>query len=498
LTTEIVVGDTGIFYPGFSYKASHACNALFDFDRNGNPVRIIPIDSAKPSYTLFSQNVGDLRYDSKGNIIMSYSIMDTTFVFDTVLYTPTNTFKSFLIKANPSTRKIIWVREWKEDAYQQSSFANIGIDKYNNIYVNGQAGLNSVVNGDSIKFNSTAAVAMTAFFKLDSNGNTFWKIIADKGINGGGGIYQEPFTLYGENQICVPINVGQIIFWGGDTLRSIGTYPNNTSPWFLTFLNATSGKVEYADSLPQSNPLNNSIRKVITDEQGNIFFGGRFSAGLTVDSSHIYNIGGNNDAYVVKWGQNCSDSTALIAPLSAQGLIANPNGNAIDVTWQNISQYADKYRVYRSATDSLTGYALIDSVSSSTTHYTDVHASVNQAYWYKVSAVNHAGDAYSNADSASIRTVGLSEVTSIRHLSLYPNPTTNYTELSVWNDADKTLETKMTVTDMSGRQMYSRAITLSQGKNDFMLDVSGYGSGIFILNLNGNGGSYSRRLVVVK
>lgn len=76
LTTEIVVGDTGTFYPGFNYRATHACNALFDFDRNGNPVKLIPIDSAKTSYTALTLSINDISYDSRGNIGMPYMISE--------------------------------------------------------------------------------------------------------------------------------------------------------------------------------------------------------------------------------------------------------------------------------------------------------------------------------------------------------------------------------------------------------------------------------------
>ena len=211
-------------------------------------------------------------------------------------------------------------------------------------------------------------------------------------------------------------------------------------------------------------------------------------------------MGGINDAFILKWGLPCPDTTAIIPPLAAEDLVAYAVGqHAIDVDWHNISQYTDRYRIYRSTTDSTTGYSIIDSVSNSTTQYTDVNVIANQIYWYRVSAVNNAGETFSNSDSAIIIPNGISEVsTAIRHIALYPNPANSYTELSVWSEASSTFPATITVTDMEGREFYNKQSEIYPGKNDLVIDISDMSAGVYVVSIHSLNGTYSKRLVLLK
>jgi hypothetical protein len=131
-------------------------------------------------------------------------------------------------------------------------------------------------------------------------------------------------------------------------------------------------------------------------------------------------------------------------------------------------------------------------------HYTDVNIVPNQLYWYKVAAVNEAGEAYSNADSASIRTVGIADISNIKHIALYPNPASSYTELSVWNESPGSLIAGISIVDMEGRTFYEKQTQLLQGKNDFMIDISAIGSGVYIVYIRTDNEAYGKRLVIVR
>jgi hypothetical protein len=492
----VLLLDTGSFYPGFNFTTTHPCDAIFEFDLNGNPISMLPIDSFGLNTSSYNTNFLDIAYDSKGNAILAYSIYDTIKLIDTVLNCPANGYRSFLFKANLQTNKIIWIKEWQEDLFGISGFVHLNVDNNDNIYANGDMGLNSVFNGDSSLFNTTASLGMAGIFKLDSNGNTIWRDLSDNTDNANIGVNTLPFTIYGNQYVCVPINVSGPTYWGGDTLYS-GVAGSGPNPFFMTFLDNTNGKVVYADSLAWSNTLTCAIFKILADQEGNLLLGGLFSSSLIAGDTITY-IGGINDAFVVKWGLPCPDTDALIPPVPAGGLIASASGyTAIDVDWHNIGQYVDRYRIYRSTIDSVTGYSLIDSVGNAIEHYTDVNVSTNQIYWYKVSAVNNAGEAYSNSDSAVIIPTGIAQVnTAIRHISLYPNPADAYTELSVWSETSFTAT--ITLTDIEGREFYSNQTSIAQGKNDYMIDLSGISDGVYMVNMNSNNGSYSKRLVVVK
>jgi hypothetical protein len=111
--------------------------------------------------------------------------------------------------------------------------------------------------------------------------------------------------------------------------------------------------------------------------------------------------------------------------------------------------------------------------------------------------VNGAGETFSNSDSAVIIPNGIRALsTDIESISLYPNPTADYTKLSIWSSISG--PATVSVIDMEGSEFYSKAITFKQGKNDLILNILGISAGIYMVNLQCNNSSYSKRLVIVK
>jgi hypothetical protein len=490
--STVLLLNTGLFYSGFNFTSTYRGDAVFEFDLNGNPVSMLRIDSFYVNAPFTGNNVVDLAYDSKDNIILSYVTYDTVKIFDTVLKSPSGTERDFLVKANPQTHKITWIKEFLLGPFAQGGFGIVVIDDHDNIYPNGGGGRNSVFNGDTIRFNTTSSPAMGAFFKLDSNGNTLGFFVADQTNNGNVyGVFPGDMSFFGNQYIATPINIYGPTYWGGDTLNYIG------NPFIMTYIDLATMKVVFADSIEGSS-INDGIAALTSDEQGNVYAGGYFTPGLIAGNT-ITSTGGINDAFVLKWGLPCPDTDALIPPLAAIDLVASASGlHAIDVNWHDVAQYADRYRVYRSTTDSSTGYSLIDSVSNSTTLYTDVNVVAHQIYWYRVSAVNHAGETFSNSDSSIIIPNGIAEISDIRHIALYPNPANDYTKLSIWSDATSPFSATISFTDMEGRVSYSKQTQINQGKNDLIIDISEISAGMYIVNLRGNNETYSKRLVVVK
>jgi hypothetical protein len=412
---------------------------------------------------------------------MIYSIYDTAKVFDTVLYTPSGSLRTFLLKADYLTHKIIWIKEWTEDQFQQSIFASLIVDKSDNIYTDGIGGLGGIFNGDTIKFNSTPNYSMGICFKFDSNGHTLWHDVADNTNNSNTSVIVGPMTLYSDQYVCIGVVVFGPTYWGGDTLNSFGTnWQNWTAPQFISFINTNTGKVVYGDSIAGSNALTTTPDKIVSNGQGDVYLGGYFSSELIAGHDTIYNMGGINDAFVLKWGVPCAeDSTSLIPPPPAIGLVAYASGlHAIDVSWQNISQYADRYRIYRSTIDSITGYTLTDSVSRSTTQYTDVSVVANQIYWYRVSAVNNAGETFSNSDSAVIIPTGISTIPTTGTITLYPNPNSGSFILRSSGSFGK----EYTVYDMIGRVVSQGVITTDKQN----ISLKGISMGSYTLEVQGS------------
>ena len=90
-------------------------------------------------------------------------------------------------------------------------------------------------------------------------------------------------------------------------------------------------------------------------------------------------------------------------PSTPSGITATASSSSIIVTWNSVSG-ADSYKVYR-ATSSNGNYSVLSNVYS--TSYTDYSVSAGTTYYYKVSAVNNAGESsMSSYASAKISSGG--------------------------------------------------------------------------------------------
>ncbi len=69
----------------------------------------------------------------------------------------------------------------------------------------------------------------------------------------------------------------------------------------------------------------------------------------------------------------------------------------------------------------------------------------------------------------------------IANLSLFPNPVKNV--LSVQIDADKRINSQLVVTDMNGKQVYTRTQSLVQGGNLVPINTTGWQTGTYILKV---------------
>ena len=99
----------------------------------------------------------------------------------------------------------------------------------------------------------------------------------------------------------------------------------------------------------------------------------------------------------------CLNGCSLpVAPLAASALSASAaSSSQIDLSWSDNSNNETSFRVERSANGS-TGWASVGSVGSNNTSYSNTGLSASTEYFYRVFAVNSAGDSpASNTDSAT-------------------------------------------------------------------------------------------------
>ncbi|MFM2226434.1 MAG: hypothetical protein RJA07_2636 [Bacteroidota bacterium] len=166
-----------------------------------------------------------------------------------------------------------------------------------------------------------------------------------------------------------------------------------------------------------------AYQNLLINETGNLYITGNMTSNNVVaglDTAYYY--GGQNDMFIIKYGNNCGNTSSLITAAAPIEVLAKCNNNSIKLTWKDISNTEDKYYIYRSLTAS-SGFAKIDSVAANTTQYIDNAVSSGTNYWYAVSAHNNMGEGYqSNIDSSTLCGVGINEINTNNHLVVYPNP----------------------------------------------------------------------------
>ncbi|MFM2223970.1 MAG: hypothetical protein RJA07_172 [Bacteroidota bacterium] len=239
-----------------------------------------------------------------------------------------------------------------------------------------------------------------------------------------------------------------------------------------------------------NNSSTNSVRlqNLLVNEKGNIFASGNLSnnsVAVGTDTAKYY--GGNNDMFIIKYGNVCGNNMPMIAAGTPGGLVAKCNGTAISLSWQKLNNGEDKYYIYRSFAAN-SGFVKIDSVQPTINTYTDANVLSKTNYWYAISSHNIVGEGYlSMVDSARLCDDTLSgfvgSVATQYQLSVYPNPCNE--KLLV--RSNKLLVNTIEVTNVVGRIVFQQ---INKSLNQqLQIDVSKLSSGIYFIkatDINGN------------
>ena len=81
-------------------------------------------------------------------------------------------------------------------------------------------------------------------------------------------------------------------------------------------------------------------------------------------------------------------------------------------------------------------------------------------------------------------------------LNLYPNPAN--TEIQIELSVPLNSDAMFIVSDLPGRQLINKNVSLVKGKQNITLDLSTLDSGSYLFQLHTSQGSVSRKFVVVK
>jgi hypothetical protein len=113
-------------------------------------------------------------------------------------------------------------------------------------------------------------------------------------------------------------------------------------------------------------------------------------------------------------------------------------------------------------------------------HYDDVNR-VKGINYYRLRIVD-IDNSIKYSDIITVRNTGAVNFT------IYPNPVNN--SLRVNMDAEKAEMAGVSITDINGRKVYSRQVTVTQGNNSFSLDVNTFSKGTYYIKVQLKNGSF--------
>ena len=137
------------------------------------------------------------------------------------------------------------------------------------------------------------------------------------------------------------------------------------------------------------------------------------NTGAKAGTTYYYRVKAVNDAGLSPYSNVVSGKVKSVTPKPAAPVVkighSATSGKPM-LTWNAVSG-ATSYKVYR-ATSQKGTYSLLGTVT--TTSYTNTGAKAGTTYWYKVKAVNSAGEsAYSNVVSGQVKSTGQTTVTTL-------------------------------------------------------------------------------------
>jgi len=80
-------------------------------------------------------------------------------------------------------------------------------------------------------------------------------------------------------------------------------------------------------------------------------------------------------------------------------------------------------------------------------------------------------------------------------LEVYPNPSKGNFNLIISNPGNGVAD--VTVLDLNNRKLFTRKFNVNVESNKFSIDLTGFASGIYLLNVRINGSNLSKKLVLL-
>ena len=173
-------------------------------------------------------------------------------------------------------------------------------------------------------------------------------------------------------------------------------------------------------------------------------------------------------------------TVAATLPVSLVNFNAQRNGKVNDLSWKtSMEQNTSRFIIERS-TDGGHNYTDIGQVAAAANsntersyHFTD-RTPVKGINYYRLRIVD-INSVFKYSDIKNVRNEGTAD------FSFAPNPVQQQMKIKL--DADKADKGFVTITDMSGKQVYSNNITVAEGTNNLIIETGKFSSGLYIITI---------------
>jgi hypothetical protein len=449
---------------------------------------------------------------------------------------------AFILELNPNGTGIIWNCYY--GGSDAETFYSITEDHLNNIYISGYGTVNTPLMTQTGAYNNSS-VGKGLLTKFTKQGERFW---ASLYITGNGAIRSikadnqnniyftgdvtvngmpcySPYvnnSLRGTQDVFVAkFNSANTFVWstylGGDAWEyysAIATsgeaYPNTTSAVYVigttestNFPTQTSGYANgyYDNSL---NGLTNTFISKFANSGQMTWSTYHGNATSNYDGGSDLVVNGRNEVYVT--GYTAGISTLALAGAYNQNTISNPSGSSSDAYLLAFT-FTECERIWSSyfggsrtesgraiALDQDNNLYLVgESYSTLADSYPLPRVQYTGAWWQPDNGGAGHDDGFISRFDLSLISYGVKDNQETGFLNVYPNPVSQIVniEAELKNKEDIIL----TVYTLTGQKVLEKSESKIGGLYRTQLDMSGYNSGIYIVQLNISGKLYVKKLI---
>ncbi|MFH0893730.1 MAG: SBBP repeat-containing protein [Bacteroidota bacterium] len=451
---------------------------------------------------------------------------------------------AFILELNPNGTGIIWNCYY--GGSDAETFYSITEDHLNNIYISGYGTVNTPLMTQSSAYNNSS-VGKGLLTKFTKQGERLW---ASLYVTGNGAVKcikadnQNNFYITGDittngmpiytptNAYCdnslggaqdafiAKFDVSNTIVWStylggsafdyGNALAISGVYPNTSTNVYVTgstesidFPTQASGYASgYLDNT-KNGSSNTFISKFTNNGAMNwSTYHGNMTSGYDVGCDII--ISGRDEVYVT--GYTYGITTQILDGAYNQNTISNPSGSSSDAYLLAFT-FGDCERIwstYFGGSRTETGRAIAldqddnlymvgESYSTLADSYPLPRVQYTGAWWQPDNGGAGHNDGFISRFDLSLISYGVKDNQETGFLNVYPNPVSQIVNIEA--DLKNKEDIILTVYTLTGQKVLEKSESKTGGFYRTQLDMSGYNSGIYIVQLNISGKLFVKKLI---